>query len=120
MPDAFELPRVLSVFIKLMRGDRFAGFLGSVVNEFIALARWHTLLVHCWQAGRRSRLKPGLGTVVRALNDLAEPAAGLRRVDAVRIRGRAFDVVDLPAGEVRATHVPIFTFSIRSQNECTL
>ena len=33
---------------------------------------------------------------------LAEPAAGLRGVDAVGIGGRSLEVVDLPAGKVRA------------------
>src|SRR5438105_14057568 len=45
---------------------------------------------------------PGLATVVRALDNLPEPAGVLRRVEPVRIGRRALDVVDLPAGEARA------------------
>ena len=45
---------------------------------------------------------PGLAAVVGALNDLSEPAAGLRRIDAIGIDGRALQVIDLPPGEVRA------------------
>src|ERR1043165_10180204 len=102
MPDAFELPRMRRAVVELMRGERFAGFLGSVVNEFVAIADRRAVFVHGGQAGRRSRLKPRLAAVVGALNDLSEPAAGLGRIEAVRIRGRAFDVIDFLAGEVRS------------------
>ncbi len=40
---------------------------------------------------------PGLAAVVGALDHLTEPAARLRGVEAVRVDGRALEVVDLPA-----------------------
>ena len=49
---------------------------------------------------------PRLAAVVRSLNQLAEPAGALRRVEAVRIGGRAFEVVHLPAAEERAAARP--------------
>ena len=60
---------------------------------------------------------PGFAAVVGALNDLAEPAAGLRGVDAVRIDGRALEVVDLPAGEVRAADVPLLALAVGGEDE---
>src|SRR3712207_8324361 len=45
---------------------------------------------------------PRLAAVVRPLHDLSVPAGRLGCVDAVRIRWRALDVVDLPPAEMRA------------------
>src|SRR5687768_11804376 len=112
MPDSFELPWFCSAVIMLMRGELFAGFLRRVVNKLIALAHRHAFGRHDRSAGWRSWLEPRLATVVRALNDLAKPAAGLRRVNAVRIHGRTLHVIDLPSGEMRATNVPLYSFSI--------
>src|ERR1044072_5618190 len=112
MPDAFELPWMWRAVVPLMRRERFAALSASVVNKLIALTHRHSFGRGNRQAGGRTRLKPRLTAVVRALNDLSQPAAGLRCVNAVRIGGRTFDVIDLPSGKVRATDVPFFTFSI--------
>ena len=63
---------------------------------------------------------PGFAAVVGALNDLAEPAAGLRGVDAVRIGGRSLQVINLPAGKVRSADVPLFALAVGGQNERAL
>src|SRR6185503_18489859 len=120
MPHSFELPGQWSAVIKLMRRERFAGFIRRVINKLVALTLRHPIGRGHRFARGRSRLKPGLATVVRALNDLTKPAAGLRCIYAVRIHGRTFHVVNLPAGEVGATNVPFLTFSIRIQNERAL
>src|SRR5215213_2514299 len=112
MPDTFELPWMRSAVIKLMRGQRFTGFLRRVVNKFIALAYRHPVGRSRRRAGGRSGLKPRLAGVVGALNNLTKPAAGLRRVNAVRVRGRTFHVINLPSGKMRTTNVPFFPFSI--------
>jgi hypothetical protein len=59
-----------------MGGERSAGLRGLIINEFIALAFWHSSLafeVFGLGAGR----VPGLSAVVGALDDLPEPSAGL-------------------------------------------
>src|SRR6185369_1437339 len=112
MPNSFELPRLQSAVIKLVRGERLTGFLRRVVNKLVALTHRHTFGRGGRRAGGRSRLKPRLAAIVGALNDLTKPAAGLRRVNAVRIHSRTLHVVNLPAGEMRATDVPFLTFSI--------
>ncbi len=67
--------------------------------------------------GGRAGLVPGFAAVVGALDDLAEPAAGLRGVDAVRVDGRAFEVVHLPAGEMRAADVPFLALAVGGEDE---
>ena len=56
---------------------------------------------------------PRLPAIARPLQHLPVPAGRLRRVDAVGVRGRAFEVVDLPAAEVRAADVPLFALAVR-------
>src|SRR6185369_13647542 len=112
MPYAFELPRVWSTVVKLVGRERFAGLSRRVVNKLVALAHRHSFGRGGWRARGRSGLKPRLAAVVRALNDLSKPAAGLRCVNPVGIDGRAFWVVELPAGEVGATNVPFFSFTV--------
>src|SRR5262245_23829815 len=119
MPDSFELPWMRSAVVKLMRGERFAGFFRRVIDKLIALTHRHSVRSGRGLAGRSSRLEPRLAAVIGALNDLSEPAAGLRRVKPVRIDVRTFHVIDLPATKVRTTDVPFFTLSIRCQDECT-
>ena len=63
---------------------------------------------------------PGLAAVARSLNLLPEPAARLRRIKAVGIDGRSFQMVNLPAGEVRTSDVPVFTLAIRCHDERAL
>src|SRR5215813_5500211 len=48
---------------------------------------------------------PAFPAVARALDHLTEPAAGLRGVEPIRVGGRALEMIDLPAPEVRAAHV---------------
>ena len=88
VPDALELPWVRRAVVPLMgAGD-------AVVEELVA------------DGG------PGEAAVVGALDYLSEPAGGLRGVDAVGIYGGAFEVVDLPAGEVGAGDGPVFAGSV--------
>ncbi len=63
---------------------------------------------------------PGAAAVVTALDLLAEPAAALRGVEPVGVRGRALDVVDLPAREVRPADLPVPARAVRRQHERTL
>ena len=96
MPDALELPGVRRAVVPLVRaGD-------AVVDELVA----HRL--------------PGLAAVVGALDQLPEPAAGLRRIQPVRIDGRALQVIDLPAPKVGAADVPLFALAVRRQDERAL
>src|SRR5439155_8972499 len=81
MPDALELPGVRRAVVPQVRAG------GAVVDELVA-----------------DRL-PRLAAVVGPLDHLAEPAAGLRRVQPVRVGRRALQVVDLPALEVGAVDV---------------
>src|ERR1044072_2062624 len=103
-----------------MRREWFAGFRRRVVNKLVTFSHRHAFRRGRRRARGGSRLEPCLAAVIRALNDLSKPAAGLRRVNTVRIHARTFDVIDLPSGEVRTTHVPFFTLAIRSQNKCAL
>ena len=96
MPDALELPRMRRAVVPLVRAGN------AVVDE---------LVVH--------RL-PRLAAVVRALDHLPEPAAGLRCVQPVRVGGRSLDVVDLPAGKMRTADVPLFALAVRRQDERAL
>src|SRR5205809_7093241 len=100
MPDALELPRVGCAVVPHVGSERLAGFGRSVVNELVDLA-----LGHAFRGGGRlargcAGLLPRLAANVGTLNDLAEPAAGLRRIQPVRVGGRAFDVIDLTARKV--------------------
>ena len=96
MPDALELPGVLRAVVPLVS----AGY--AVVLELVA-----------------DRL-PRLAAVVRALDHLPEPAAGLRRIQPVRVGRRALQVVDLPAREVRAADIPPLALGVGCQDECPL
>ena len=93
MPDACELPRVRRAVVPLVRSGN------AVVDELV------------------SDGLPGLAAVVGALDELPEPGARLRQVDAVRIGRRGLGMVDLPAREVRATYVPSLALSVRRENE---
>src|SRR5262245_19161419 len=63
---------------------------------------------------------PRLPAVARALDDLPEPAARLRRIQPVRISGRSLEVVDLPASEMRTADVPFLALAIGRQHERAL
>src|SRR5262249_52706372 len=60
---------------------------------------------------------PRPAAVARALDLLAEPATALRRVDAIRISGRALQVVNLPAREERAADLPLPALAVGCQDE---
>ena len=93
MPDARELPGVRRAVVPQVRaGD-------AVVHELVP----HRL--------------PRRAPVVGALDQLPEPAAGLRRIQPIRVRGRSLEVVDLPAPEVGATDVPPLARAVRRQHE---
>ena len=53
-----------------------------------------------------------------SLDDLAKPAAGLRRIDPIGICRRALHVVHLPAGKVGTADVPFVALAICGQDEC--
>src|SRR5262249_15159123 len=63
---------------------------------------------------------PAFPAVAGALDDLTEPAAGLRGVEPIRVGGRALEMIDLPAPEVRAAHVPVPARAVRGQDERAL
>src|SRR3954447_4820712 len=96
MPDARELPGMRRAVVPQMRAGH------AVVDELVA----HRL--------------PGLAPVVGALDHLPEPAAGLRRIEAIRVGGRALEVVHLPAREVGAADVPAVALAVRRQDERAL
>src|SRR5580700_3430172 len=96
MPDAREFPRMRRAVVPLMS----AGNCG--VLEFVA-----------------DRL-PCLAAVIRSLNQLAEPAGGLRGIDSVGVHGRAFEVIHFPTAKVRAGDVPLLALAIRRQDERAL
>src|SRR5437879_1066522 len=100
-----------------MSGDRFAGVGRCVIDELVALTGGHAIrrLPHP-AAGRL----PRLAAVARALHHLSEPAARLRRVQAIGIGGRSLHVVDLPPREVRTAHLPLLALTVTRQDERTL
>src|SRR5262249_37411639 len=96
MPDALELPGVRCAVVPLVRaGD-------AIVHELVT----HWL--------------PRLATVVGALDQLPEPATGLRRIQPIPVSRRALEVVDLPARKVGTTDVPPFALAVRRQDKRTL
>src|SRR5262249_40170544 len=64
-----------------------------------------------------ARSLPRLATITRALDDLAKPATRLRCIDPVRIGGRSFDVINLPASKMRAAGLPILPLAVPRQNK---
>ena len=117
VPDALELPRLLRAVVVLVGGE---GRRRRVVDELVALALRRPVRHGRGLALGRARLVPGLAAVVRALDDLPEPAARLRGVDAVGIGGRSLQVVDLPAREVGTLHVPLLALGVGGQDEGAL
>ena len=96
VPDARELPGMRRAVVPLVSaGD-------AVVHELVP----HRL--------------PRLAAVAGALDHLPEPAAGLRRVQPIRVSRRPLEMVDLPASEVGATDVPPLALAVRRQDERAL
>jgi hypothetical protein len=109
MPDAFEFPGVGFAVVPLVgAGD-------AVVDEFVAFTFRYAVGRFCYSAARRF---PCFAAVVRALDDLPEPVAGLGSIDAVWVGGGAFEVVDLPAAEVGAGDIPTLAFGVGGEDEC--
>src|SRR5262249_31188074 len=111
MPDPFELPRVLCAVVPQV----FADF--ALVNKLVAFAVGHSVGAGCGPATWRV---PRLAAVVGTLDYLPKPAARLRRIDAVRISRRPFEMVHFPTPKVRPVDLPIFPRTIGSQDECAL
>src|SRR5437879_12167269 len=109
---------MLLSIVELMSGERLPGFRGSVVDKLIALPFGHATGAGLF-ARRSAWLYPGLAAVIRALNDLPEPAAGLRRIDAIRICGRTVEVIHLPTGKLRSADVTLLPLTIQRKGTCT-
>src|SRR4051794_3704211 len=112
VPHAFEFPRVLRAVVPHVSRERLARAVRGVVHELVALGERHAVGSRGWRAGRRAWLMPCFATVIRALNDLPEPAAVLRRENAIRIDGRRLQVINLPTGKVRAANGPLLALAI--------
>ena len=93
VPDALELPGVGRAVVPLV------GAGGVGVGELVV-------------DGVR-----GEAAVVGALDLLAEPAGGLRGVDAVGVDGGGLEVVELPAGEVGFGDGPGFAGGVGGEDE---
>src|SRR5215469_10622277 len=115
MPHALELPGMLRTVVPLMRGERRTR---RVIDELIALPLRHPARPGGGLAGRRSRLMPCLAAIIRALNNLSEPAAGLRGINAVGIDRRSLQVINLPARKKRPAYTPLLAFAVRCKDEC--
>src|SRR6266700_2900628 len=111
MPHPLELPGMRFAVVELVCSHGRAGFGRRVVNELVALALGRAVRRRRF-TGRRSRLVPSLAAVVRTLNDLPKPSAGLRSINAIWISRRPLQVIHLPSGEVRPTYVPFFSLAI--------
>src|ERR1019366_2702567 len=96
MPDARELPGAEGAVVPLVSADL------TLVSELVAPRR------------------PRLAGVVGTLDHLAEPAAGLRCVQPVRVDRRALHMVDFPAPKVGAGDIPLLALAVRCQHERTL
>src|SRR5919106_2373748 len=110
MPDALELPGTLCPIVPLVRARH------ALVDKHVALPLWHTVRTH--QILRlRSRRLPRFAAIIGALDDLPEPRARLRCVNAVRLNRRTFHMINLPARKMRAADLPAFARAIRCQDE---
>src|SRR5258706_10045103 len=96
VPDPLEFPRVRRAVVPLVSAGN------AVVNKFVTY--------------RLPRLAP----VIRALDLLPKPAAGLRRIQPVGINAPAFHMVNLPTSNEWAADIPPLPFPIRRQDESAL
>src|SRR6266496_603029 len=113
MLDTFEFPWILHAVVPLVRVD-FA-----LVNKHVVLTLGHAVRAHQLFGLGPGRV-PGFAAVIRALDDLAEPAARLRRVNPVWINRRTFEVIHLPTREVRPADFPILALAVGGQNKRAL
>src|SRR5215469_18196329 len=119
MPHALELPGMLGAIVELMRGQRLASLGRDVVDEFVAFAFGHASGGFAFAPGS-SGLEPRLAAIVGALNDLPEPSARLRGVDAIGVSGRSLEMVEFPSRKVRTADFPLVALAIGSQGKCPL
>ena len=93
MPDALEFPGVGRAVVPLVRAG--VAFVGELVADRL----------------------PGLAAIAGTLDQLSEPAAGLRSVDAIGVRWGPLQVIHFPAAEVRAGDLPLLALAVRSEDE---
>src|SRR6185437_15038896 len=93
MPDSFEFPRVRRAVVPLVSAWN------AIVLELVA----HRF--------------PRFTAVIRALDQLSEPAGGLGDIQPARVRGRPLKVINFPTCKMRTADVPLLTFSIGGQDE---
>src|SRR5205823_340253 len=93
VPHPFELPWMRRAVVPLMRAGH------PLVDELVV-----------------NRL-PCPTAVVGALHHLSKPSARLRGVYPVWIGRRSFDVIELPAAEMRAADVPPLALAVGGQDE---
>src|SRR5256885_16447879 len=110
MPDALELPGVLRAVVPFVSADL------ARVHEFVALAFGHPVRADQF-IGVASGWVPGFAAIIGTLDDLTEPAAGLRGIQAIRLCRRTFEVINFPARKMRTADCPILAFAIRAQDE---
>src|SRR5207249_5179362 len=110
MPNALELPRMLRAVVPLVRARH------TVIDKLVALAFRRAVGTFQFLGAAPGRV-PLFSAVIRTLNDLAEPPAGLRRINSVRIDRRTFYVINLPARKMRTADFPSFAGAIRCQDE---
>src|SRR6516225_10801369 len=96
MPDALELPGMRRAVVPLVRPRN------ALVGELVADGL------------------PGLSGVARPLQHLAEPAAGLRRVQPVGVGRGSLEMVDFPPAEVGTADGPPIARAIRRENKGAL
>src|SRR5262249_10871189 len=110
MPDALELPWMLGAVIPLM------GTWDTIVDKLVTLAFRHAIGTLQFLGGAPGSV-PGFSAVIRALDDLAEPAACLRCINAIRIDRRTLHVINFPARKMRTADFPSFARAIRRKDE---
>src|SRR5882757_6563307 len=110
MPNALKLPRMLRAVVPLVRARH------TVIDKLVALA--FRRAVGTFQILRAASGRvPFFSAVIRALNDLAEPRAGLRCINSARIDWRTFYVINLPSRKMRTADFPSLAGAIRCQDE---
>ena len=96
MPHALEFPGMRRAVVPLVRPCN------AFINELVS----HRL--------------PRLAAIVRALNHLPGPAAGLRCIQTIWVHWRPFEVINLPARKMGAVDIPMLPFTVRRQDKCAL
>ena len=113
MPYALEFPWMLRAVIPLVGSEGLATF-GPASYTNLLLAAFGGPAGR-GLSSRGSWLVPRLAAIVRALNDLSEPSAGLRGINTIWIYRRSLQVIHFPAGKMRTAHIPIRSLAIRCQ-----